>query len=112
MKAVELHTISTIVNTLTPRQDSQHFPDDIFKCIILNENVWILVRILLRFVPKDPINNISELIQIMACHRPGDKPLSEPIMVLSTDAYVTQPQWVYTASSQPPKKACAIDNST
>ena len=28
-------------NTLRPRQNGQHFPDDIFKCIFLNENVLI-----------------------------------------------------------------------
>ena len=27
------------INTLRPRQDGRHFPDDIFKCIFLNENV-------------------------------------------------------------------------
>ena len=27
------------VNTLRPRQNGCHFPDDIFKCIFLNENV-------------------------------------------------------------------------
>ena len=27
------------VNTLRPRQDGRHFPDNIFKCIFLNENV-------------------------------------------------------------------------
>ena len=26
-------------NTLGPKQDGRHFPDDIFKCIFLNENV-------------------------------------------------------------------------
>ena len=26
-------------NTLRPRQDVRHFPEDIFKCIVLNENV-------------------------------------------------------------------------
>ena len=26
-------------NTLRPRKDGRHFPDDIFKCIFLNENV-------------------------------------------------------------------------
>ena len=29
-----------------------HFPDDIFKWISLNENVWISLKILLKFVPK------------------------------------------------------------
>ena len=45
-------------NTLRPRQNGPHFPDDIFKCIFLNENVWISIRISLKFVPKGPINNI------------------------------------------------------
>ena len=26
------------INTLRPRQNGRHFPDDIFKCIFLNEN--------------------------------------------------------------------------
>ena len=46
-----------------------------------------------KFVPKGPINNISALVQIMACCRPGNKPLSEPMMVsLLTHICVTQPQ--------------------
>ena len=28
-----------VLNTLRPRQNGHHFPDDIFKCIFLNENV-------------------------------------------------------------------------
>ena len=28
-----------VINTLRPRQNRHHFPDDIFKCIFLNENV-------------------------------------------------------------------------
>ena len=47
----------------------------------LNENVWISIEIPLTFLPKGPINNIPALVQIMAWHRPGDKPLSEPVMV-------------------------------
>ena len=35
------------------------------------------------------------IFQVMACRRPGDKPLSEPLMVrLPTHICVTQPQWV------------------
>ena len=83
------------VNSLSPRQNRCHFPDDTFKCIFLNENVWILIKISLKFVPKGPINNIPGLVQIMAWHRPGDKPLSEPMMVsLQTHICVTRPQWV------------------
>ena len=40
------------------------------------------------------INNIPALVQIMAWRRPGDKPLSEPMMVsLATHICVTRPQW-------------------
>ena len=45
--------------------------DAIFKCIFLNENVWITIEISLKFVPKDPINNIPALVQIMAWHQPA-----------------------------------------
>ena len=69
------------VNTLRPRQNGRLFPDDVFKCIFLNGNVWISIKISLKFVPKCPINNIPALVQIMAWRRPGDKPLSEPMMV-------------------------------
>ena len=35
-----------------------------------------------RFLLRDPINNIPALVQTMAWRRSGDKPLSEPIMVI------------------------------
>ena len=69
------------INTMRPTQNGRHFPDDIFKCIFLNENVWIFVKISLKFVPKRPINNIPALVQMMAWCRPGNKPLSEPVLV-------------------------------
>ena len=66
-----------------------------FQCIFLNENVWIPIKISLRFVPKVPINTIPVLVQILAWRRSGDKPLSEPMMVsLLTHICVTRPQWV------------------
>ena len=86
-------------NTLRPRQNGRHFADDIFKCIFLNENVWISIKISLKFVPKGPINDIPTLVQIMALRRPGDKPLSEPMMGSSlTHICVTRPQWVNTCA--------------
>ena len=82
-------------NTLRPRQNGRHFVDDIFKCIFLNENVWIPIKISLKFVPKGPINNIPALVQIMAWRRPGDKTFSEPMLVsLPTHICVTRHQWV------------------
>ena len=83
------------VNTLRPRQNRRHFADAMFKCIFLNENVWIPIEISLTFVPIGSINNIPALVQIMAWRRPGDKPLSEPVMVrLLTHICVTRPQCV------------------
>ena len=83
------------VNSLRPGYNGRHFPDDIFKRIFLNENVWIATKISLKCVPEDPINNIPALVQIMACRRPGDKPLSEPMLVsLVTRISVTRLQWV------------------
>ena len=87
--------VKHVFNTLRPRQNGRHFADDIFKCIFLNGNVWILVKISLEYVPKGPSNNIPALVQIMAWRRSGDKPLSEPMMVdLPMHICVTQPQWV------------------
>ena len=83
------------LNTLRPRQDGRRFPDDTFERIFLKENVIILIKISLKFVHNGPINNIPALVQIMAWRRPGDKPLSESMMVrLATHICVTPPQWV------------------
>ena len=82
-------------NTLRPRQYGRHFADDIFKCIFLNENIWIPIKISMKVVPKGPVNDIPSLVQIMAWRRPGDKPLSEPMMVsLTAHICITRPQWV------------------
>ena len=81
------------INTLRPRQNIRRFADDTFKCMFLNENVRISIKISLKFVSKGPINNNPALVQIMAWRRSGDKPLSEPMMVsLLTHICVTRPQ--------------------
>ena len=57
--------------------------------------MWIWIEFSLKFVPKGSINNIPALVQVMAWHRPGDKPLSEPMMVsLLMHICVTWPQCV------------------
>ena len=53
-------------STLRQRQNGCHFADDIFKCIFFHENVWISLKISLKFVPKVQINNDPALVQIMA----------------------------------------------
>ena len=84
----------TQINTLRTRPNGRHFPDDIFKWISLNENVWISIRISLKLVCfKGPIY-IPPLIQIMAWRRPDDKSISKPMDVsLPKHICVTRPQW-------------------
>ena len=83
------------LNTMRPRQNGRHFAGDIFKCILLKGNVWLSFKISLKFVPKFWINTFPAWIQTMAWGRPGDKPLSEPMMVnLVMHICVTRPQWV------------------
>ena len=77
-----MHSATSAFNTLRPKQNGRPFPDDIFNCIILNENVWISNDISLKFVPKGQIYNIPALVQIMAWRRPGDKPLSDTMKLL------------------------------
>ena len=80
------------LSTLRPRQDGHNFTDDIFKCIFLNENVSISLKLSLNFYRN---NTFPALIQIMAWRRPGDKPLSEPMIVSwQTHVCVTRPHWV------------------
>ena len=50
------------VKTLRPRQIGRPFADDIFKCILLNENVLISIKISLKFVSKGHINNTPALV--------------------------------------------------
>ena len=92
-----LDLLACNLNTLRPRQDGRYFADDVLKCIFLNENMWISLKIPLKFVPRGPINNILALVQIMAWCRPGDKPLSEPMLAF-VPTHIglcdTRPQWV------------------
>ena len=87
----------SILNTLRLKQNGRHFANNIFKCISLDENVWILIKISLKFILKGPNNNIdiTALVQIMAWCWQGDKPFSEPMMVsLLMRICVSQLQWV------------------
>ena len=68
--------------------NGRRFADDIFNSIFSNDNVWIPIKISLKFVPKGPINNIPVLVQIMAWRRTGDWPLSEPMMTQFNDSYM------------------------
>ena len=76
-----IHVDILRLNTLQPTQNGRHFADNTFKRIFLNESARISIKISLKFVPEGTINNIPALVQIMAWRRPGDKPLSEPMVV-------------------------------
>ena len=95
IKATWAQVVPRIIDTLRLRQHGRHLTDNIFKCIFLNGNVWISLKISLKFVPKVWINNIPAFVQIMAWRRPDDKPLSEAMMVvLLMHISVTWPQRV------------------
>ena len=58
---------------------------DVWQTTFSNAFSWIIffgffIRILLKFVPNDLIENKSALVQIMAWYRTGDKPLTEPVL--------------------------------
>ena len=85
----------TPVNTLRQRQNDRYFAEDLIKYIFLNEKIWNLIKIALKFVPKGPNNKIPALVLIMAWCWSGDKRLYEPLMVRSSaNICVTWPRWV------------------
>ena len=95
-------------NTLSPRQNGHHFPYNFFKCIFLNENVWVAIKIWLKFVTKGSINNIPALVQIMAWRRPGDKPLCEPMLTQFTLALQWKSQYLERHSAFPNGVSCLL----
>ena len=40
------------INTLKPRQNGRYEANNIFTCIFLNENIWISIKISLKFLPR------------------------------------------------------------
>ena len=73
-----------IINTLRPRKIaviSQVTYSNQIKSNQIKSNQKSNHKISLKFVPYIQINNITALIQIMAWHRSGNKPLSASMMV-------------------------------
>ena len=52
----------------------------------MNENFEILYRISLKYIPLGLIDSMAALVQIMAWHRTGRRPLSDPMMTQFTGA--------------------------
>ena len=82
------------VNTLRLRRNGQHLANIIFKRIFFSENVWIGIKISLKFVPKGPINNILALVQIMAWRCPVTSHCMNQWWLVYQRIYVTRPQRV------------------
>ena len=79
--AVSISNQYTMINSSPPGQNDCHITDHIFKYMFMNE-------ISPKFVPKDPVDNKSALVQVMAWHRTGDKPLAETIPTQFTETYI------------------------
>ena len=80
------------LNTLRPRQDGRHFPDDIFKCIFLNENARISLKKSLKFVPKVRINNPS------IGSDNGLAPIRRQAIIVTKDGWFTDAYMRHSAS--------------
>ena len=97
---MQYYAIYHCFKTLRPRQNVHQFPDNVFKYIFFNENIYIAINISLKFVPHGPIDNSPTLVQIMPRSRPGDKPLFESMMVsVLKYIWVIWPQWVKSNQS-------------
>ena len=59
---VKVNTTFKLLTPLPPGQNDRHFADDIFRCILVNEEFCILIKISLKFVAKTPVDNISTLV--------------------------------------------------
>ena len=66
---VTLVVIIGTINPSPPGQNGCHFAGNIFNCILMNKKFYISIQILLKFVPEGPIDNKSELVQVMAWHQ-------------------------------------------
>ena len=72
-------------NSCSPGENDRDFAVDVFRCIFVNKNYCILIKISLKFVPKSPIDNKTALVQ-MYLRLFRAKPLSEPMLNWFTDA--------------------------
>ena len=79
---------TTSVNKLGPRQNGQLTVDDVSKYVFLTEMwlQWNVTPIPMKFVPNVLTDNMSALVEAMAWHWRGDKPLPESMVTEITEA--------------------------
>ena len=82
----------TQADTMRFRQNGRHYAYDIFKLILLNENVSNLFQISLNFVPKGPNYIKSSFVRVMVWQLTGYKLLNQ-WWLRSLNGF-TRPQWV------------------
>ena len=83
--------------------ETKWFSDDIFKCIYLNTNLRILIKLSLKFIPKGPIDNKSSLVKLIAYPTPSHY-LNESRHRLPTHICITRSQLIMRLP-----KACSKD---
>ena len=66
---MESNSFDIWFNTLGPGQNGWYFVNNIFKCIFLKENLYILIQ----FVPPESTVNKLALVQAITWYRPGNK---------------------------------------
>ena len=62
--------------------------EDIFECIVVNENDRIPIQMSLKFVPRSPIDNKLTLVQVMAWCQTSNKPFPELMVTQLIGAYM------------------------
>ena len=71
------------------------FTNNILKCIFFNKNHCVSFQISFNIVRMAATDNRSALAQVMVCGRIIVKPLSKPMLTISTKWFtITRPQWV------------------
>ena len=103
-------SVCVAVNSCLPGHNGCHFTDSILKCFFLNENLWILITIYMKFIPESLINNIPALVQIMAWRGSGHTPLSEPMIAKFPDAYTDTAKLTGPRSSTDEKVGGPVKN--
>ena len=70
-----------------PELNAWHIADNIWYTF-LNKNHHVFIKIALKFVPTNLINNKSPLIQVLAWCLCGTKPIPGPMMTKFTDMFI------------------------
>ena len=75
-----------VIKAFRPDKMATIFADDIFKCIFVNENSCIWIKILFDVIPWCSAHNNSALVLVVAWCQTGNKPLPEPMSAKIKDA--------------------------